>query len=112
MPVDQSRYPGGWRQLSAFIRSERAGNRCEWIDPDTGERCQAVNGQPSPITGSRVILTVAHVHDPDPANCDPENLLALCQYHHLRLDHPMHMANAAKTRRAKKIAAGQMPLVE
>jgi hypothetical protein len=48
----------------------------------------------------RVILTIAHL-DHQPENCDPENLRALCQRHHLAHDHDHHRANAQATRRAK-----------
>lgn len=48
----------------------------------------------------RVILTIAHL-DHQPENCEPENLRALCQRHHLAHDHDHHRANAQATRRAK-----------
>jgi hypothetical protein len=48
-----------------------------------------------------IVLTVAHLKNPDPADCRPENLAALCQRHHLALDAPMHRENAWRTRRAK-----------
>jgi hypothetical protein len=50
----------------------------------------------------KIVLTIAHVHDPDPAACSDENLAAWCQRCHLRHDHKQHQANAAATRRAKK----------
>lgn len=52
---------------------------------------------PKPIV---IVLTVAHL-DHQPENCDPENLRALCQRHHLAHDHDHHRANAQATRRAK-----------
>lgn len=58
-----------------------------------------------------VVLTVAHVNDPDPANCDDENLAALCQRCHLRHDIEHHRRNAARTRRKKRVAAGQLEMV-
>lgn len=78
MPVDYRRYPAHWHKLSRFIRFVRAGNRCEW--------CNAENYHPHPITGSKVILTVAHVHDKDPMNVEWDNLAALCQRCHLTHD--------------------------
>ncbi len=39
----------------------------------------------------RVVLTVAHVGNPDPADCRPENLAALCQPCH----HKTHRKGAA-----------------
>lgn len=53
----------------------------------------------------RIVCTVAHVHDPDPANCADENLAFLCQRCHNRHDRPMRLANAAATRARKKLEA-------
>ena len=57
-----------------------------------------------------IVLTIAHVDDPDPMNCDPANLAALCQRCHLTHDARLHATNAAETRRQKQLAAGQMEL--
>ena len=54
--------------------------RCEW--------CGAENGKPHPITGSRVVLTVAHVFDERPEAASLLNLAALCQRCHNRHDAP------------------------
>jgi hypothetical protein len=51
----------------------------------------------------KIVLTVAH--HPDPMNCAEENLHALCQKCHNRLDAPMRAKNAARTRRKKRIQA-------
>lgn len=105
MPFDASRYPADWKAISLRIR-EREGWRCKW--------CGAVNGEPHPRTGSRVVLTVAHLGTthPDGRSGDKhdkldvreENLAALCQACHLNYDRDEHMANAARTRLAKKQA--------
>jgi 5-methylcytosine-specific restriction endonuclease McrA len=107
MPVrDKSRYPANWEQISKRIR-ERAGYKCEW--------CGAENGKRHPVTGSHVVLTVAHL-DHTPENCEDSNLVALCQRCHLRYDAKLHGKHAAETRRRKKRAvieaAGQMRLFE
>lgn len=47
-----------------------------------------------------IVLTVAHL-DHTPENCDPANLRAWCQRHHLAYDHQHHQANAQATRRAR-----------
>ena len=115
-----SRYPANWKEISRQIRQDRAGNRCEW--------CQAVNGEPHPITGSKVVLTVAHLGVPypdgrpgdkhDKSDCRPENLAALCARCHLNFDRPDHLARAAATRerkrREREAARGwvQAPLLE
>lgn len=93
MPMDRSRYPADWDRISRRIR-ERAGWRCEF--------CGAKHGEPNPLTGSRVILTVAHVLNDDPMDVRDENLKALCQKCHLTLDGPLHAAHAKQTRREKR----------
>ena len=47
-----------------------------------------------------IVLTVAHL-DHNPENCDPSNLRAMCQRHHLAYDHDHRRANAQATRRTK-----------
>jgi 5-methylcytosine-specific restriction endonuclease McrA len=42
---------------------------------------------------SVVVLTIAHIDDPDPMNCDYDNLKALCQGCHNRHDMPMRVLN-------------------
>jgi hypothetical protein len=105
MAFDRKKYPPDWPAISKKIRARAAG-RCEGPagrDPeDVDGRCWAMNGEPHPITGSKVVLTVAHVHDPDPMNCSDENLAALCQRCHLAHDRPHHIAKAKANRRARK----------
>ncbi len=54
-------------------------------------------------------MTVAHLGVPEPDVRD-ENLAALCARCHLNYDHDEHKQNAARTRRKKIIAAGQLEL--
>ena len=49
----------------------------------------------------KVVLTIAHL-DQDKNNNDYDNLAALCQKHHLKIDLKHHMANARETHRKKK----------
>jgi hypothetical protein len=93
MPIDYKHYPPNWHAISRRIRFERAANRCEW--------CGAANHQPHPVTGSMVVLTVAHWPDDEPMNCADENLHALCQLCHNRLDAPARAASRARTRGAR-----------
>ena len=58
-----------------------------------------MNGFPHPVTGSRVVLTVAHL-DHVPENCAPENLKAMCQRCHLTYDAEHHKRTAYATRKA------------
>ena len=86
MPIrdeNKTRYPKDWAAISRRIR-RRAGDACEW--------CGAVNGEPNPATGSRVVLTVAHL-DHTPEHCSDDNLVALCQACHLGYDRERHEAN-------------------
>ena len=80
-PENRARYPKDWKAISAHIRFERARNRCEACGV-------AVNGLPHPDTGSKVILTVAHL-DHQPENCTYDNLRAMCQRCHNIYDGPM-----------------------
>lgn len=99
-----SRYPADWKQISFAIRRDRAHWCCEW--------CGAVNTEPHPVTGSRVVLTVAHLGVPhadgrpgdkhDKSDCRPENLAALCQRCHLNYDRQDHLDRAAVTRARKR----------
>ncbi len=80
-PENKARYPADWKLRSRFVRFVRAGNKCEW--------CGAKNHEPHPITGSRVVLTTAHVHDRRPESASLLNLAALCQRCHLNHDRPL-----------------------
>lgn len=84
-PENKARYPKDWKAVVARVRA-RSGGQCEFeID---GVRCTARNGEPHPITGSKVVLTVAHL-DHMPENCSDENLKDACQRCHNRYDMPM-----------------------
>lgn len=101
---NMKRYPGGsinskeWKAIRANIL-ERAGHACEG-SPAFPE-CRAVNYEFHPETGSKVILTIAHLNH-DPSDSRPENLRAWCQRCHNVYDAPHRKKNAAKTRRIKE----------
>lgn len=106
MPVDWDRYPANWPRVVAVIR-RRSGDRCEW--------CEAANLQPHPVTGSRVVLTTAHLGEPFAEGADKhdkhdkhdiraENLAHLCQRCHLAHDRDEHRVNSSHTRAEKKAA--------
>lgn len=116
MPISKENlalYPANWKAISRRIRFERAGNRCEWCGvrnhafgrwasktsdvfhyADAGER-DTLTAEGVKVI--RIVLTVAHLNH-DPRDNREENLAALCQRHHLRLDGPQHVANARATR--------------
>ena len=105
MPIRPERaalYPPDWPEIRTEVLA-RAGNRCEGSPayPD----CSADNGLPHPLTGSTVVLTIAHL-DHDPANNgtpgDRPNLRAWCNRCHLNYDRVHHAQNAYVTRREGK----------
>lgn len=77
-------------------------------DAETGQRLRVVLGyrRGDEYSGSerltRVVLTIAHLWDPDPANVRWDNLAALCQMHHLRMDAALHKETARATRRGRR----------
>lgn len=137
-PENRARYPANWQEIRAHILA-RAGNRCEKCkapnheriargcdndantymldtadvyDADTGQHLgQCRMSDYSVARMVDVVLTIAHIHDPDPANCADENLMALCQRCHNKHDAPMRAVNARATRRAR-LAAGDLFEVE
>ena len=106
MPISPERmklYPGGsirspeWREIRTMIL-QRAANCCEGTP--TFPACRAPNGESHPETGSKVVLTIAHM-DHDEGNSDWSNLRALCQRCHNCWDAPKRRINAAITRHRK-----------
>lgn len=93
-PTQRHRYPANWPQIRAEIL-HRAGNRCEGSPAYPG--CRAANHEPHPVTGSRVVLTIAHL-DHTPEHNDPANLRAWCQRCHLTYDAPRHAASRKERR--------------
>ncbi|PZU95517.1 MAG: hypothetical protein DI527_00480 [Chelatococcus sp.] len=106
MPISaekMKRYPGGsirspeWIAFRAKLLA-RAGNRCEGTPqfPD----CRAANGELHPKTGSKVVLTIAHM-DQDEGHADETRCRALCQRCHNAWDAPHRQKNARQTRHRK-----------
>lgn len=122
MPVDKKRYPVEWKEI-VQRRHEEAGEQCEWVEWVNGEwiRCSRMHHEPIPGNeDKRTILTLAHLGAPQPGaygdphdklDVRPENLLLLCQRHHLLYDLAEHMKKAKETRLRKKVkASGQQRL--
>lgn len=73
-----------------------------------------------PFDTHRRTMSVHHLDAPKDDGCPGDvhdkmdvravNLLALCARCHLLRDLPIHVQNAARTRRARKVAAGQQEL--
>ena len=107
LPENRSRYPGGspqskeWRSLVEQIR-ERSGDRCEGWRFEIFSECRAANHQPHPVTGSRVVLTVAHLNH-RPEDCRDDNLAHGCQRCHNTYDAP-HRQRTREARRRRQMA--------
>lgn len=102
-PENRGRYPADWAEISRRIKFVRAAGRCECVG-ECGRgthvgRCPNVHGGPAYGTGSKVILTVAHLNH-TPEDCDDGNLRAMCQGCHLHYDRDHHRATAAASRAA------------
>lgn len=113
-PENRARYPRNWRQISDRIRFGRANFRCE-CRGECGRRthegrCPNRHGQPAYGTGSKVVLTVAHL-DHTPENCHGDNLRAMCQGCHLHYDRDHHAQTARRTRTAA-LEAHMTPMFE
>lgn len=100
MPCDYSAYPADWKLIRAKILA-RAEQKCE--------QC-GIENYFVKENGARVVLTIAHISDPNPMNCDPSNLKALCQRCHNGLDGKMRAQHAKKTRFERRVANGQLAL--
>lgn len=83
-PENRKRYPANWATEIRPRILARAGNRCEGA-PDIYPDCRAENHKLHPVTGSMVVLTIAHMADPI-EDCSDGNLRALCQRCHLTYD--------------------------
>jgi hypothetical protein len=131
-PMRAEEYPADWKAISARIRFVRAKYLCEcrgecgrdhhdddretawqgWLlhenaEPERG-RCTAVHGKPHPRTGSRVVLTTAHLKAADgKMDCRDDVLRAMCQACHLAYDMEHHVQNR---RRSRESALGLIPL--
>jgi len=101
MPISKekmARYIGGgthskeWKAFRARLL-DRAGNQCEGTPQNP--HCRAANGEPHPITGSKVVLTIAHM-DHDETHADDTRCRALCQRCHNQWDAPFRAQNRAK----------------
>ncbi len=112
MPWDRRRYPADWKAIVARV-AQRSGGRCECQGEcgRHGSPCAAVNHEPHPISGSRVVLTTAHLNH-EPSCDDLEQLRHMCQRCHLSYDAQLHAAHARQTRVRKLEDAGQQRLLE
>ena len=114
LPENRHRYPGGspqskeWRAIVEQIR-ERSFDFCEG-ELFLGYDCEAENGKPHPVTGSLVVLTVAHLNH-RPEDSQSSNLAHLCQRCHNTYDAP-HRQRTREARKRRQMAHVQGQLFE
>lgn len=102
MPItDKSRYPPDWDAIALAVKVA-----ADWRCQDCGRQCRRPG---EPFDTHRRTMSVHHL-DHHPPNVELSNLIALCARCHLIRDAPHHAQNAARTRRAKRIASGQLPM--
>lgn len=100
---NRGRYPADWKQISYRIRFIRAAGQCECLG-EYGRgthpgRCPNRHDRTAYDTGSRVVLTTAHLNH-TPEDCSDDNLRAMCQGCHLHYDRDHHAATARQTKAA------------
>lgn len=106
-PENRARYPRDWPAISARIRA-RAKDRCECLG-ECGRgthdgRCPNRQGEPAYGTGSKVVLTTAHL-DHVPEHCADDNLRSMCQACHLHYDRDHHAQTRYVTQRKGRAAS-------
>jgi formate-dependent nitrite reductase cytochrome c552 subunit len=92
MPMRRELYPANWDQIAIAVKAA-AGWECE--------QC----GMPHDRGDFSRVLTVHH-KDHNPANCSPENLIALCAPCHL--DEERKWKRSARGRQGRLLAAGDL----
>lgn len=108
-PENRGRYPVNWKSEIRPRILARAENCCEG-SPAYPE-CRAANRQPHPVTGSKVVLTIAHLSEVV-EDCSEENLRAWCQRCHNTYDAAMRRRNAKGRERREAEARGQSSLFD
>lgn len=94
MPINYKEYHPKWTLIVRLIRRRTIltnGIDCCEGSPAYPE-CRAENYKPHPATGSKVVLTTAHL-DGDKTNNRFDNLRRLCQRCHLKHDIGHHVMN-------------------
>ncbi len=137
MPVNMSKYPSNWSEIRKKIllraggrkKDPRVGAKCEFcgvqnysVRLSSGvilEQCSSYknarkvadhhNKYPSQLGDAAVIvLTIAHLEDPNPQNCNDDNLAALCQRCHNKYDMKMRVQNRKTSSIQLQIKNGQL----
>lgn len=119
MPINYNDYPSNWKSEIRPAILARANNQCEWCKVPNGalihrhgkgkddwelypEGMEAEAWSLDGKKATKIVLTIAHIHNPDKMDCREENLAALCQKCHLQHDMSHHQANRRKTLEERK----------
>ena len=97
-PENKNRYPSDWKQIRSRIL-ERAAHKCEFCGIENYSMTSV--RRPDKPFGTKVVLTIAHLHPPI-ENCADDNLKALCQKCHLNYDKELHKENRRETLEKKR----------
>lgn len=95
MPIKYVDYAPNWLSEIRPEILQRANDCCEGSPKYMN--CRARNYEPHPDTGSKVVLTIAHL-DHDVTNNAPGNLRAWCQRCHLTYDASHHVGTRRRNR--------------
>jgi hypothetical protein len=99
--MQRDQYPADWNDIALRVK-----NAVDWICQRCGMQCRRPG---EPFDTHRRTMSVMHLNH-NPRDCTPENLQPACAKCHLQYDAKHHAQNAARTRRQKRIDAGQMEL--
>ena len=110
-------YPADWKDVSRFIRVQRAQGQCECCG-ECGlhsthpgpRRCLERDGQPAQFARGTVVLTTAHQCNCCPLCSDPGHLKAMCNRCHMRIDIALHYQHRLRNERLRLEGAGQQVL--
>lgn len=134
MSIDYNNYPTNWKTEIRPRILERADHKCEmcgvgnyaygvrdaygfWCDREELEEL-LLDFDLFPVypKSIKIVLTIAHLDDPDPMNCADDNLAALCQRCHLNYDRERNLkaqqVNRLKRIEEKRQANGERRLFE
>lgn len=124
-PENKKRYPSNWKTEIRPSILKRDNYECQGLLNQYEDRCGAKDGgyairdiecadarcfeyDPPEVIESfkrtfpnhkrvKIVLTIAHL-DHTPENCDPANLVSMCQLCHNTYDAPMRAANRRKNK--------------
>lgn len=90
-------YPAEWPAIARAVKNE-----ADWACECCGCECRRPG---EPFDTHRRTLTVAHLNH-EPADCRPDNLMAMCPACHNRYDAPMRARNRRARGRGPVVVGG------